>query len=76
LAVPRPDLLLTADTLANTVYSYKVGPGGHLTERKPVMSDFARGLLDGSCLDEQGRLWTARVGGGRLPDLHDGRGKA
>lgn len=64
LAFPRADLLLTADTLANTVYSYHVGTGGHLTQRKPVMSGFARGLPDGSCLDAWGRLWTARVAGG------------
>ena len=64
LAFPRSDLLLTADTLANTVYSYKVGLGGLLSHRKPVMSGFSRGLPDGSCLDAQGRLWTARVAGG------------
>lgn len=64
LAFPRDDLLLTADTLANTVYSYRVGPGGHLSQRQHVMSGYPRGLPDGSCLDTQGRLWTARVAGG------------
>jgi sugar lactone lactonase YvrE len=47
LAFPRPDLFLTADTLANTVYSYRVGPGGHLSDPKPVMSGFPHGLPDG-----------------------------
>jgi sugar lactone lactonase YvrE len=61
LAFPRPSLLLTANTLANTVYSYRVGPGSHLSHRKQVMSGFPRGLPDGTCLDAQERLWTAPV---------------
>ena len=64
LAFPRDDLLLTADTLANTLYSYTIGRNGLLSARKTVLSGFPRGLPDGSCLDAQGRLWTARVAGG------------
>jgi sugar lactone lactonase YvrE len=61
---PRADLLLTADTLANAIYSYEIGADGHLSHRKPVLSGFPRGLPDGSCLDDRGRVWTARVAGG------------
>ena len=64
LAFPSIDRLLAADTLANTIYGYRVGPGGALTDRRVIQRDFPRGLPDGSCLDAQGRLWTARVAGG------------
>ena len=64
VAFPTTDQLLTADTLTNTIYSYHIGPTGQLSGRKPVFSGFSRGLPDGSCLDAQGRLWTARVAGG------------
>lgn len=64
LAFPKDDLLLTADTLANTIYAYSIGKGGQLSERKSVLAGFPRGLPDGSCLDDEGRLWTARVAGG------------
>lgn len=63
-AFPSRGELLTADTLANTIFSYQIGPEGQLSGRRLVMSGFPRGLPDGSCLDAEGRLWTARVAGG------------
>lgn len=64
LAFPASDRLVTADTLANTIYSYRIGPKGTLHDRKILSAGFPRGLPDGSCLDAEGRLWTARVAGG------------
>ena len=64
LAFPDPHHLITADTLANTLYRYDIGAGGQLSGRKVLQTGFARGFPDGSCLDAQGRLWTARVAGG------------
>jgi len=64
LVFPSPDRLVTADTLTNTLYSYRIGPDHRLRDRTILMSGFSRGLPDGSCLDAQGRIWTARVAGG------------
>lgn len=64
LAFPAPCQLVTADTLANAIYSYRIAPNGQLTDRRALFSGYARGLPDGSCLDNRGRLWTARVAGG------------
>lgn len=64
LAFPDRHHLLTADTLANAIYRYDIAADGHLSERKVLHTGFARGAPDGSCLDSQGRLWTARVAGG------------
>jgi sugar lactone lactonase YvrE len=63
-AFPDQNSLITADTLANAVYAYRIGAGGQLSQRRTLMQGFARGLPDGSCLDASGRLWTARVAGG------------
>lgn len=64
LVWPRPDLLITADTLANALYAYPVGPGGRLGPRRMVQEGFGRGFPDGSTLDAEGFIWTARVAGG------------
>ncbi|MEI6797973.1 MAG: SMP-30/gluconolactonase/LRE family protein [Pseudomonadota bacterium] len=64
LVFPDKTHLITADTLANTIYRYDIGAGGQLSGRSALQSGFARGFPDGSCLDAQGRLWTARVAGG------------
>ncbi|MEO6299168.1 MAG: SMP-30/gluconolactonase/LRE family protein [Paracoccaceae bacterium] len=63
LVWPTPDLLITADTMANTLYSYRIRDG-LLMDRKPLMQGYARGLPDGSCLDAEGCIWTCRVVGG------------
>lgn len=64
LAFPSDGRLITADTLANAIYSYRIDDDGQLHDRKTLLQGFARGLPDGSCLDSRGRLWTARVAGG------------
>jgi sugar lactone lactonase YvrE len=64
LVWPAPDQLVTADTLANALYHYRIGEGGALFGRRTLQEGFARGLPDGSTLDEDGFIWTARVAGG------------
>jgi sugar lactone lactonase YvrE len=63
-AFPSRHEIITADTLANKIYAYQIGPEGDLSARRELLSGFPRGLPDGSCLDAEGRLWTARVCGG------------
>ena len=64
LVWPRPDVLVTADTLANTLYRYPIGPDGQLGPRSILLEGFTPGLPDGSCTDDQGQVWNARVVGG------------
>lgn len=62
---PAASKFITADTMQNTVFSYDCdAENGMLSNQKPVLSGFARGLPDGSCLDAEGMVWTARVAGG------------
>lgn len=75
LAFPAPDRLWTADTLANAIYAYRIGPDGRLHDRQTLLQGFPRGLPDGSCLDAKGRLWTARVAGGGCLTCIDGDGR-
>ena len=55
--------LITADTLKNAVYSYRVADAG-ISDRLTLLKDFPRGLPDGSCRDAEGFLWNCRVAGG------------
>lgn len=61
---PTPDRLVTADTTKNALYSYAIGADGILGPQQPFQQGFARGAPDGSCLDAEGGIWTARVAGG------------
>lgn len=55
--------LITADTLENALYDYRIAPEG-LTDRRVVLQGFPRGLPDGSCRDADGFTWNCRVVGG------------
>ena len=65
LVFVAPNRLVTADTLANMLYAYRIEPGtGRLSDREVTLAGFPRGLPDGSCLDAEGFVWNARVAGG------------
>jgi len=61
---PTADRFVTADTPKNTLYSYRIGADGLLSDRQIFQQGFGRGLPDGSTMDAEGFLWTARVVGG------------
>lgn len=62
---PSPARFVTADTTKNALYSYDIDPdSGSLTGRRTLLEGWPRGLPDGSCLDVEGNIWTARVAGG------------
>lgn len=61
---PSRNQLVTADTIANELYSYQIGADGTLSDRKTIQAAFGRGLPDGSAMDAEGFIWTARVAGG------------
>jgi sugar lactone lactonase YvrE len=54
-----------ADTLLNTVWSYDYDPAtGEISNEKPFLEGFERGLPDGSTVDSEGYLWNCRFAGG------------
>jgi sugar lactone lactonase YvrE len=56
---------VTADTLANTLFEYRIGSGEDgLAERRIFARGPDRGLPDGSCLDAAGRILNCRVAEG------------
>jgi sugar lactone lactonase YvrE len=64
LVWPAPDRLVTADTMAGALYEYRVEADGRLSARRVLQEGFGRGLPDGSAVDAEGFVWTARVAGG------------
>ncbi len=74
LVWPAPDRLITADTLDNALYAYTIH-NGRLHNRQLFQAGFGRGLPDGSCLDTEGYLWTARVAGGACVTRTDPHGR-
>lgn len=71
---PAPDRFVTADTLENALFSYRISDG-RLHDRALFQTGFGRGLPDGSCLDAEGCIWTARVAGGACVTRTDPQGQ-
>lgn len=65
LVWPQSDQLIVGDTLQNALYRYPIGVDGQLGARVVYAQGLDRGLPDGSCTDAAGRVWNARVVGGR-----------
>lgn len=56
---------LFADTVANEIYRFDHDVDGRaIGNRRTIVSGFAPGLPDGSCMDAAGTLWNCRVVGG------------
>lgn len=65
LVWPEDGGLITADTGKNALYRYDYDPtNSSLSNRRAILSDFDRGLPDGSTMDAEGYLWNCRVVGG------------
>jgi len=53
------------DTLINTIWVSESDPAtGAISNDKPFLKDFARGIPDGSTVDSEGYLWNCRFAGG------------
>lgn len=65
LVCTAPDRLVVADTLENTLYLHPVLADRRLGLRQVFAAGLDRGLRDGSCTAARGRVWNARVVGGR-----------
>jgi sugar lactone lactonase YvrE len=55
---PEGDLLLVAETFAHRVSSFRVAPGGELSDHR-TWADLRAATPDGICLDAEGALWIA-----------------
>jgi sugar lactone lactonase YvrE len=65
LAWTTSNRFLMADTLANEIYAFDLDPDSNtVSNRRTIVSGFARGLPDGSCIDSEDALWNCRVVGG------------
>lgn len=54
----------TGDTLENVIWAYDYDPeSGEITNERPFLKDFSRGLPDGSTVDSEGFLWNCRYFG-------------
>jgi sugar lactone lactonase YvrE len=57
----------SADTLRNAVYIYDYDCAtGAIGGERPFLTDFSRGLPDGSAMDSEGYLWNCRYGGASI----------
>lgn len=64
---PDGKTMYHADTPRGTVYSYEFSEGGRLGRRRPLIRfDDAEGLPDGLAVDEEGFIWVAHWGGGKV----------
>ncbi|MEQ8780335.1 MAG: SMP-30/gluconolactonase/LRE family protein [Roseibium album] len=62
---PTESRVITADTGENEIYCYDYdAEHQHLFHRRTIVSDFDRGLPDGSTMDTEGYIWNCRVVGG------------
>ncbi len=64
---PEGDTFYFGDTLRNVIFAYDFSPDeGSVSNRRALLEGYAQGAPDGSCIDDEGCLWNARFGGGRI----------
>ncbi len=63
---PDGSRFYTADSLAGVLWSHDYDPEGPVISNRAVFADDGPGGPDGSAMDEEGCLWNARWGGGRI----------
>lgn len=67
---PDGSRLYHVDSLSRGIWVHDVAADGSLSNRRHIGRDvFARGLPDGMCVDSDGNLWVAHVGGRRAVKL-------
>jgi sugar lactone lactonase YvrE len=67
---PDGSRLYHVDSLSRGIWVHDVAADGALSNRRHIGDDvFARGLPDGLCVDSDGNLWVAHVGGRRAVKL-------
>ena len=68
---PDGTTLILAETFANRLTAFDVGPGGGLSNRR-LFADVGEALPDGICLDAAGAAWIASIYEGRFLRVLEG----
>jgi sugar lactone lactonase YvrE len=63
---PNGKRMYFSDTLVNAIWSFAYDPDGPRLSDHRVLNEAAPGNADGSAVDEEGCLWNARWGAGRV----------
>lgn len=67
---PDGKMLYHSDSTTKGIWVHDVGPDGSVSNRRHIgKAAFERGIPDGMCVDENGNLWVAHVGGRRVVQL-------
>lgn len=67
---PDGSVLYHVDSTSKGIITHDVAPDGALSGRRHIgRQSFARGIPDGMCVDTDGNLWVAHVGGRRVVKL-------
>src|SRR3954452_3400202 len=67
---PDGPTLSHSDSTSKVLWAHDVAPDGSLSNRRHIgKAAFERGIPDGMCVDADGNLWVAHVGGRRVVKL-------
>lgn len=68
---PDGSILYHVDSTSRGIWAHDIDADGQVSNRRHLGRDvFQRGIPDGMCVDEQGNLWVAHVGPGRVAVLN------
>lgn len=71
LVTPDDSTLIVAESYANRLTAFDIGPDGSLSRRR-VWADLGDGCPDGICLDAEGAVWYADVPNQRCVRVREG----